>query len=79
MQCVGVVLWPGLKADVYARQFTLKSKMPFCVVSENVDGGTVNADPIVKKLFCTLNPFIIFKSLIVVGMVPSKELELRSM
>jgi hypothetical protein len=78
LQCVGVVLWPGMKFDVYARQFTLRSKSPFCVTSENVDGGTVVADPIVKKLFCSLRPVIAVKSLMVVGMVPDRRLELKS-
>ena len=67
-------MWPGLKSDVYARQFTLKSKMPFCVVSENVDGGTVNADPIVKKLFCNFRPARSTNRLNVLGMLPDKEL-----
>ena len=71
-------MWAGTKSDVYARQFVLKSKIPFCVTSENVDGGTVVADPIVKKLFCTLKPFILVSSLIVEGIVPDKRLELKS-
>ena len=71
-------MWAGLKFDVYARQFVRKSKSPCCVTSENVDGGTVVADPIVKKLFCSLRPFIFINSLMVEGIVPDKRLELRS-
>ena len=78
LQCVGVVLWPGTKFDVYARQFTFMSKFPFCVASENVDGGTVVADPIVKKLFCSLSPLNNVNELIEEGMVPDRRLELKS-
>jgi hypothetical protein len=78
LQCVGDVLWAGTKFDVYARQFVLRSKNPFCVTRENVDGGTVVADPIVKKLFCSLSPVIAVMSLMVVGMVPDRRLELKS-
>ena len=78
MQCVGVVLWPGTKFDVYARQFTLRSKRPFCVASENVDGGTVVAAPIVKELLCNLRKFNDVNELKEEGMVPDKRLELKS-
>ena len=78
LQCVGVVLWPGTKFDVYARQFTLKSKTSFCVKNENVDGGTVVADPIVKKLFCNLSPLSNVSELKEGGIVPDKRLELKS-
>ncbi len=78
LQCVGVVLWPGTKFDVYARQFTFRSKIPFCVTSENVDGGTVVADPIVKKLFCNLRKFSDVNELKEEGMVPDRRLEFKS-
>ena len=78
LQCVGVVLWPGTKFDVYARQFTLRSKFPFCVTSENVVVGTVVAAPIVRKLFCNLRKFNDVNELKEEGMVPDKRLELKS-
>jgi hypothetical protein len=78
LQCVGVVLWPGTKFDVYARQFTLRSKFPFCVTSENVDGGTVVADPIVMKLFFNLSPLNDVNELKEEGMVPDKRFVLKS-
>ena len=78
LQCVGVVLWPGTKFDVYATQFTLRSKIPFCVTSENVDGGTVDADPIVKKLSCNLSPLSDLNELKEEGMLPDRRLELKS-
>ena len=71
-------MWPGTKFDVYARQFTFKSKTPFCVRSENVDGGTVVADPIVKKLFCNLRKFSFVNKLKEEGMVPDSRFELKS-
>ena len=78
LQCVGVVLWPRTKFDVYARQFTLRSKFPFCVTSENVVVGTVVAAPIVRKLFCNLRKFSDVNELKEEGMVPDKRLELKS-
>jgi hypothetical protein len=78
LQCVGVVLWPGTKFDVYARQFTLRSKFPFCVTSENVAGGTVVADPIVMKLFFNLSPLNDVNELKEEGMVPDKRFVLKS-
>ena len=75
LQFVGIVLWPGIKSDVYARQFLLKSNIPCCVVSENVDVGTVVADPMVKKLLCSLSPDRSSNALKVLGMVPDKEFE----
>ena len=74
LQCVGIVLWAGTKSDVYARQLTFKSKLPCCVTSENVDGGTVVADPIVRKLLFSIRLFRPTKELKVLGMVPDKRL-----
>ena len=78
LHLVGIVLWLGMKSEVYARQFLLKSKIPSCVVSENVDGGTVVADPIVKKLLSSLSPVRASNELKVLGIVPDKEFELMS-
>ena len=71
-------MWEGTKFDVYARQLTFKSKFPCCVTSENVDGGTVVADPIVKKLFCSIRPPRLSNELKVLGMVPDRRLLLQS-
>ena len=74
LQFVGIVLWAGLKVDVYARQFERKSKIPCCVTRENVDGGTVVADPIVKKLFDSIRPPRSTNELKVLGMVLDRRL-----
>ena len=48
------------------------------MTSENVDGGTVIADPIVKKFFRNLSPLSDVKELKEEGMVPDRRLELKS-
>ena len=48
LQFVAVVDWEGRRTDVYARQFFEISRIPSFVVCENVDGGTVGKEPMVR-------------------------------
>lgn len=73
MQCVAVVEVAGYSTDVYSKQFC-PSETVRCVRDENVEVGTVNADPMVKKLFCSVRVTRDVSALKPLGIVPDKKL-----
>lgn len=75
LQLVAVVDCLGNDADVYTRQFLEISNKPLRVLAENVDSGTTDAVPMVKKLSFNNRRFINVKPLKKVGIVPINELE----
>ena len=65
----------GSVVETYAKQFLDKSNMPPRVFEEKVDSGTLEADPIVKKLSTSKSESKDVNALKLLGMVPLNKLE----
>ena len=71
---VAVVDCVGNDVDVYTKQFLDKSNNPLLVLKEKVDSGTIDAEPIVRKLLSIKRRFNSVSPLKKAGIVPLIEL-----